>query len=286
VTERSIYKSIAGEQAVMALYDSALSRWPVPYEGLNVPTRHGSTFVVLSGEASAPPLVLLHGSTMNSGMWMEDVIEYSRGYRVLAVDLIGEPGRSAQNRPSWDGPAYPDWLEDVLDALGIAAATVVGASQGGWIALRFAARHPERVTALVLICPGGITPGKVSLMPRILPLALMGRWGSARIFHMLCADQSVPQEFLEAMEVFLAHCRMRAGALPVLSDAELQRLTMPVQFLIGARDAVFDAEKNTARMRRLVPQVSATIVPEGGHILLNTRAHILPFLRSLSFASP
>jgi len=66
---QSIYTSLAGEQAVMALYDSLLTRWPVPYATLNVPTRHGSTFVIASGAESAPPLVLLHGAGTNSTMW-------------------------------------------------------------------------------------------------------------------------------------------------------------------------------------------------------------------------
>ncbi len=47
----SIYKSPDGEKAMMAKYDTVLARWPVPYEGLPFPTRHGKTFVIAGGHA-------------------------------------------------------------------------------------------------------------------------------------------------------------------------------------------------------------------------------------------
>lgn len=140
---KPIYKTPAGEKAVMALYDSVLTRWPVPYETLNIATRYGNTFVVVSGEPSSPPLILLHGAGTNSAIWAGDVAEYSRQYRVCAVDLLGEAGKSAPNRPDWKGNAYAEWLDDVLDAMNIDTATLIGISQGAWTALKFAVYSPD-----------------------------------------------------------------------------------------------------------------------------------------------
>ena len=82
----SNYKSAEGEREVMALYDAVLARWPVSYQALNIDTRHGHTFVIASGEASAPPLVLLHGSCSNAVSWAGEVAAYSSAFRVYAVD--------------------------------------------------------------------------------------------------------------------------------------------------------------------------------------------------------
>jgi pimeloyl-ACP methyl ester carboxylesterase len=284
LTVQSLYKSPAGEQAVMALYDSFLMRWPVPHRTLTVPTRHGSTFVVASGEESAPPVVLLHGAGTNSAMWTGDVAEYSRRYRVLAVDLPGEPGKSASNRPSWDSPAYAQWLEDVLGALGIEAASIVGMSQGAWTALKFAVYKPERVKALSLLSPGGIVPDKLSFLVRGLPLLCLGRWGITRLNRMVLGGQTVPAEVEEAMTVLLMHFKARVGTLPLFSDAELRRLTMPVQLLMGDRDVLRDAQRITARMKQLVPNLTATTLPGAGHALVNARTHVLPFLAAASLA--
>ena len=282
MTVQSIYKSPAGEQAVMALYDALLTRWPVPYETLNVPTRHGSTFIIASGEEAAPPLVLLHGAGTNSAMWAGDVTEYSRQYRVLALDLLGEPGRSAQYRPRWDGPAYAEWVEDVLHALRIEAVTIIGLSQGAWTALKFAVYKPERVKALVLISPGGVIRDKLSFVVRALPLLLLGHWGIRRLNRLVLGGQSIPADVEDAMTVLMTHYKARVGALPIFSDTELRRLTMPVQLLMGARDVLRDAEKITTRMQRLVPQLTATTIPEAGHAMVNAKTYVLPFLATTS----
>jgi pimeloyl-ACP methyl ester carboxylesterase len=282
LTAPSIYKSPAGERAVMALYDSLLTRWPVPYTTLNVPSRHGSTFVIASGEETAPPLVLLHGAGTNSAMWAGDVAEYSRQYRVLALDLLGEPGKSAPNRPSWHGPAYAEWLEDVLNALMIEAAVIIGLSQGAWTALKFAVCEPERVKALVLLSPGGIIPDKLSFVVRAIPLLFLGRWGIRRLHRMVLGGQSVPTEVEEAMRVLTRHFKARVGPLPIFPDTELRRLSMPVQVVMGDQDALRDAEKIAARMQKLVPNLTATTIPEAGHALLNARTYVLPFLAASS----
>lgn len=157
----AMYKSAEGERAVMAFYNRVLEHWPVTSEHLHLPTRLGNTFVIASGDPAAPPLVLLHGASSNALTWAGDAAAFSRHFRVYAVDIPGEAGRSARNRPSWDGEAYVEWLEDLLDALGAPRAALVGLSLGGWMAMRFAFRHPERVSKLVALAPGGVVPVRV-----------------------------------------------------------------------------------------------------------------------------
>jgi pimeloyl-ACP methyl ester carboxylesterase len=276
---QSIYKSPADERAVMALYDRVLADyWPVPYEMLTVPTRHGDTFVIASGEESAPPLVLLHGAASNSAVWAADAALYGLQQRVYAVDLPGEPGKSAPNRPAWDSPAYAEWLEDVLNALKLETAALMGISQGGWTALKFATARPGRVEKLVLLCPGGVVPDRTSFYLRFIPLLLLGRWGARRANRMLFGDQPVPEEADAYMTLITTHFKPRTGVLPVFSDEELGRLTMPVLLLGGSRDVIRDSEKIAARLGELATDLTTIILPGQGHVLLNTTDHIVPFL--------
>src|SRR5664279_2083899 len=131
-----LYKTADGEKAVMAIYDNALKNWPVPCETRTVPTRCGETFVATSGNALSPAMILLHGAGGNSAMWAGDVSAYSNHYRVYAVDLPGEAGKSAANRPAWDSAAFAEWLEEVLNELEVGQVTLVGISQGAWTALK------------------------------------------------------------------------------------------------------------------------------------------------------
>lgn len=115
----SVFRSPEGKAAVLKVYDMILEQWPVPYEKFILPTCCGDAFVVASGDKSLPPLFLLHGSSSNSAMWIGDVAEYSKDYRVYAVDLPGEPGHSTDQRPNLTSSAFSDWMTDVLAGLSV-----------------------------------------------------------------------------------------------------------------------------------------------------------------------
>lgn len=272
------YKTIEGEKAVMAIYDAALKNWPVAHETHMLTTRHGETFVIASGNALSPAMILLHGAGGNSSMWAGDVTDYSRHYRVYAVDLPGEAGKSATNRPAWDSPAFAEWLEDVFNGLKIEHATLVGISQGAWTALKFAVVMPNRVDKLVLIAPGGIVPDRPLFIVRAIGLTFMGNWGSRRLVHALFADQKVPDAVIDTVAQTSTQFKPRLGILPIFSDDELRRLTMPVLLLGGTKDIIRDLNKIEARLRGLIPHLKTVIIPGAGHALVNTSDCVMEFL--------
>jgi pimeloyl-ACP methyl ester carboxylesterase len=278
MSTQTFFKSPEGEQALLAFYDGVLARWPLPYEPLMIETRIGRTFAIACGNKTAPPLVLLHGSTSNSATWFGDIAAYSAQFRVYAVDTPGEPGKSEPNRPPWDGPAYGEWLEDVLDNLRIDKAVLVGLSEGGWLALKFATAQPERVDKLVLLTPGGVAQPRLSWILRVIPLAMMGRWGLNRINRIVFNNQPIPAEVEEFMTPLFTNFKARTDLLPIFSDEELQQLTMPVLLLVGDKDAAFDSRKIKQRMQPLVPNLTAPNLPDAGHVLVNTAGQVIPFL--------
>ena len=274
----SIYKSPAGKSQIMALYEAVLAHWPVPCQTFTLPTRHGETFVIASGERSAPPLVLLHGSASNAVSWVGDVVEYSQNFRTYAVDLPGEPGKSAENRPAWDGPGFAEWLEDVLDGLKIQKTALLGLSQGGWTALRFATTRPERVSRLVLLAPGGVRPTRPSFIMKAVILSMAGRWGAERINRIVFGNQSIHPEAVKFMDAIMTHFKPRIDKEYLFSDDELKRLNMPTLLIGGRQDALFPMESITVRMQKLVPQLKAMLIPDMGHALINLAGQIIPFL--------
>ena len=76
-----IYKSDEGRAIVERQYRAALQRWPVPNRQLTIPTREGDTFVIVSGEANAIPVVLFHGSGTNSAVWIRDIAQWAQTFR-------------------------------------------------------------------------------------------------------------------------------------------------------------------------------------------------------------
>jgi pimeloyl-ACP methyl ester carboxylesterase len=112
----------------------------------------------------------------------------------------------------------------------------------------------------------------LSFVLRAIPLSFLGRWGSERINRMVFDPQPIPEEVNEVTTLTMNHFKSRIGVLPIFSDEELQRLTMPTLLLIGKEDALRDARKIAERMRKLVPQLTAMIIPQAGHALYNRPA--------------
>ena len=158
-----------------------LTHWPVANRQFTVPTKQGETFVIACGDESAAPVVLLHGALANSATWMEDVLLWAHRFRVFAIDVIGEPGLSAPSRPPLSSEAYVSWLDDVMSALSLEHASYVGMSLGGWLALDYATRRPERVDRMVLVCPGGVGRQKIGVLFKIAVFNLFGPWGKRRL---------------------------------------------------------------------------------------------------------
>lgn len=283
-----IYKSAAGERAIRARYLELLSRWPVAHEQIRVPTREGETFVVAFGPPSAPPLVLLQGSGANAAMWMHEAAVWSEYFRVYAVDVIGEPGLSAPSRPALSSGAYRLWLDDVMDELGVARAAVVGVSLGGWLALDYAGHNADRVVGLALLSPSGIGRQRASFAFKAVSLALLGAWGRRRTLELVAGpatpgDDGTLGEF--ALLVF-QHFRPRLERVPVVQDAVLGRLAMPVLVVVGGRDVMLDSYDTRRRLERAAPHVSVRLLPEAGHVLPSQAAVVVDFLRTPSEAVP
>jgi len=280
----SIYKSEDGEREVQTRYREMLTHWPVANQHMRVPTREGDTFVVACGPESAPPLLLFQGSGANTAMWMGDVAAWAKDFRVYAVDMIGEPGLSGPSRPPLASDAYALWLDDVMQALSITRASFVGVSLGGWLALDYATRRPERVDRVVVLCPSGVGRQKKSFLFKAIPLLLLGRWGRRKAMEMVAgkppADPSPASRYFAAfVSLIFTHFRPRRGTVPVFSDDALTRLTMPVMLIVGGRDVLLDSAESKRRLEQSAPHVTVRFLPDAGHILHGQAAPILEFLR-------
>lgn len=123
---------------------------PLEVPGRSVFIGETEIFVREIGSPDAPPVVLLHGAGFDGESNFYRIIPaLTDHYRLIVPDHRAH-GRSDRTRGRIDIETFADDLEQVLDALGIDRVAVFGYSMGGMVALSFAARHPERVTALVL----------------------------------------------------------------------------------------------------------------------------------------
>src|SRR5947209_2875447 len=122
----------------------------------------------MTSAADRPVLLFVHGMAGSSATWRTVLPALAEHYTVVAPDLLGH---GASDKPAHDYSlgGHANVLRDVLVALGIERATVVGQSLGGGVAMQLAYQHPERCERLVLVSSGGLGPD-VSWMLRALTL--------------------------------------------------------------------------------------------------------------------
>ena len=278
---KSLYRSEDGARLVQREYRRLLDEWPVPNRQLRIPTRQGETFVVACGDGAAPPLLLFHGGGTTSAMWQDSVAAWAAHFRVYGVDLIGEPGFSAPARPPFSSDAYALWLDDVLRALSVARASIVGASLGGWLALDYATRRPEHVDRLALLGPMGVGRVRTSFLFTTMPLLLFGDRGRQQALRNIIGrvPPGVVFDDRRLLSLVQTHFRPRTSPLPVFSDDALGRLTMPILAIVGDNDAIVDSAETKRRLERDAARAEVRRLPEAGHRIFDAAAAVLEFLR-------
>jgi lipase len=155
---------------------------------------HGGTLRVGRWGSTGPTVLAAHGITASHMAWLE-VAGQLPGLTLIAPDLRGR-GRSSQLPGPYDFDAHVSDLVAVLDAVGATRVVVAGHSMGGFVAVRLAGDHPERVSRLVLV-DGGLPLGEPDdpLPPGGLEAAL---GPAAARLAMTFADQHAYHDFWRA----------------------------------------------------------------------------------------
>jgi pimeloyl-ACP methyl ester carboxylesterase len=115
---------------------------------------HGRELAVRRGGAG-PAIVLIHGMAGSLTTWDPVFSALAKSCEVIAVDLPGH-GSSSRLRGDYSLGSLAAAVRDVMVALDVPAATIVGHSLGGGIAMQFMYQFPERCERLVLVSSGGL----------------------------------------------------------------------------------------------------------------------------------
>ena len=288
------FRTPDGEAKFLAAYDAAMKTWPVPYEELETPSRFGTTHVTVCGPKDAPPLVLLHGYDATSAMWAPNIADFSKDFRVYALDVMGQPSKSIPTEPIRNAEDYAVWLAETLDALHLERICLVGQSYGGWLALNFAMAAPDRLQKLVLLSPGG---GFVPMSRQFSLRGMLMVWFPTRVtvnwfmrwlgFTDRCGAMDAGP-VLELMRLGLRHFRVPVETLRVMPvmfpDDQLRAMRVPTLLLIGEHEVICDPVLAMARARALFPDVQGELVPQSSHEMCFSQhrmvdARVLDFLK-------
>jgi pimeloyl-ACP methyl ester carboxylesterase len=236
---------------------------------------------------SGPPVVVIPG-IQGRWEWMKPGINaLAERCRVITFSLADERGCGAHFDPAAGFDCYVRQVRDAMDACGIERAAICGVSYGGLVAAVFAARHPERVTSLVLVSavPPSWTPDRrvkfYLRAPRLLtPLFCIA---SVRMYREIAAATpgllpgvwAAVDHGWRALTHMFSPARMarRVRLLEgVHASAELTRVEAPTLIVTG--DSALDRVVPVRRTREYLeiwPAARIATIEHTGHLGLITR---------------
>lgn len=270
----SIYLSEQGRAEMAAVYDRRLARLRRPVRSRTVSTRFGPTHLLEAGPEDGPPLVLVPGANGCALDFAEPFGSLARRHRCFFLDVVGEPNRSSETRPSKSDHSLGHWLVDVLDGLGLERAAMLGMSGGGYVILVTGALAPERIERAALIVPEGFVRADEAVLEAALrePIRRFRQDGDLAHVRDFAAAAWSPGAFIPGI-VYDSNARLlrsvdagpRFGRL--LGDRELAGLTAPVMLLAGGADVMFPGLDMVARARALLPNLAEVhLLEDAGHI--------------------
>ena len=224
------------------------------------------------GPAAGAPVVLVHGLGGRSEDW-RNLAPYAvrMGFRVYMPDL---PGYGRSDRPADFSYSIADQAETVIgfmDAMGLKQVNLGGWSMGGWIATYLAAKHPERVTRLVLFDSAGLHEKPAWNTDLFTPVSAieLDQLDALLMPHPPAVPSFIAADILRVSRnrAWLIHRALDSMLTGRdVTDKLLPQLKMPVLIVWGALDHITPLSQGEA-IHRLIPQSEMEVVPTCGHLV-------------------
>ena len=237
-----------------------------------------------------PDVLLLHGLGGAKSSFFDTAAGLSHRYRVHALDL---PGFGSSCKPStapYSARYFADRVVEVMDALDIGRAHLVGNSMGGRVSIEVGLRHPNRVSGLALLCPAvafikrGYHPIVRMLRPELglLPHKFTRGMVENMFWSLFCDPDAIDPSMADiVVEEFQRIYGSRGARLAFLSAARniyldkpfgrggfyprLSELAAPSLFVWGTHDNLIPAQFKR-HVERWLPRAEQIVLENCGHV--------------------
>ena len=242
-------------------------------------------------------LVLIHGYSDNLNMWYNQVPEFSKHYQVLSLDVRGF-GKSEIGKSSYSMEICADDLYELLKALNMESACLVGYSMGGRIGLSFTLKHPDMVRGLVFANSGvgGETTPQVEEARKMMLEVL--KQGDIEAIAEMMAVASFSPDFKERdPETFNKYKKIKlqndpSPYVPIIESLfaaigdppDLSQIQCPALIIAGENDGFMPLDVAQS-MKNAIPNAVLKVLPTGHASAIEVpeefNAIVMEFLKGL-----
>lgn len=228
------------------------------------------------------PLVLIHGMGGDTTAWSHLIPELSKEVRCIAVDLRGH-GKSDKPDMPYTQDLFAEDVATLLDKLRVDQAYICGSSMGGFVALKMALNHPQKVKGLILIDTATHMPPKSLEVATRLGKIFMEKGLDAyfeaevkEIFHPMFV-----RRHKDAVKAFIDSKKTRDPAIamriqqgnmksPIAMDKAIKNIKIPTLIIHGKEDTVVPFRESEL-MHKKIPNSEIAIIPFTGHAAILER---------------
>lgn len=261
-------------------YDKTMSHWNVDFEVLYIPTSHGTAHIIMSGFENSENLILFHGLSSSSTMWYPNAKTLSNKYRIFAIDLIIEPGKSQQTKDFKNLKEVSDWYQEVISKLDLDSYHLIGPSRGGWFALDLTIRYPEKVKSTILLSPVQtfiwIPPSK-DLFKNLMNVFYSGEKRVSRTMSTLSNNaERINDDFLDQYLLGKRHDTLRKFVIGMkpFSKNELRTIKTPVYVVVGELD-MFNNRRSLNKAQKFISICAGEVIENSGHFLSVDQSEVI-----------
>jgi pimeloyl-ACP methyl ester carboxylesterase len=283
-----VFDSTNKKELYIKSYNETLKLWNVPYEETDVVTNYGIAHVIISGPKTGEPLVLFHGTDASSSMWYPNVKDFSKEYRVYAIDFPLEAGKSVSNCIKLNNKQTAVFYDAIFKHFQMENINLLGVSRGGWMVTYLALQPNNKIKKIILLSPAQ-TFGGVANLGKVLTGINLKMFPSPKSTDKFFDAFSYYPDKVNSVfknQLYLAYkygnSKPRLLDMMPFSKKELKSLKVPVLILIGDHDIV-NSDKIFVKAHKYIPNVETAVLQDAGHFLSidqseNTNKIVVEFL--------
>lgn len=268
----SIYKSQLSKELVINLYNAQIAKLDMPYHDIFVQTSFGKTHIVEIGNRDGKPLLVFHGGNSTTAYNLLECQFLLKDFHVYAVDIIGQPGKSAENVLAPFGYHYGRWAGEVISALGYEKMCCFGGSFGGGVLAKLMCVAPQKVEKAVLLVPAGFENSSVKAAAKmLLPLSKYYLTGDERylvetVLPMALSTKALTKQRMATVKNSIDNVRICAVMPTAVEPERLRRCKAKTLVIAAEKDCLFPASRVLPRAKRILPDCKIHMLKGCGHI--------------------
>ncbi|WP_020538054.1 alpha/beta fold hydrolase [Lewinella cohaerens] len=262
----SLFKSAAGKEEILSLYNEKLSELNIDYEYQVIDSSFGKTNIIVTGSPSNPPLMIVHGSNGCAPISLETYPQLATKFQVFAIDVLAQPNKSAETRLSMKDDSYGKWLNEIIGSLGLENVTLVGFSFGGLVILKTLINKEDKIKEVYLAAPAYIVNGNPlkALFKVFIPMKRYMKTGKLKFVEKFLSEVFTDRdEFaIKYLSKVFLHFDMDFTPVPVITKAEAKGIKTPITLIAAKKDIMFPGEKMLRRASKLFSSLKETVLLE------------------------